>query len=510
MRMSLGSFKKIHEDNQSATLMHPSGHKIVVSKASLNNKLKADLASLPNHMEEGGVAPGQAPLDIVPAPNEEPLDISPATEQDSVPMPAMAEQPSASFPVDRSVATGAAPVTQGSVPPTAPGTLGEMKAGEAQQLAGINQRQQAEQQESQLRAGAAQQQYKDIQNLKNDFDKRMSDRNQQYDHMMQDYKDAHITPDHYWSSKSTPGKISTAIGLILGGIGGGLLGQENPALKFLNENINRDLEGQKMDLGKKNNILSAFMAQTKDMNEAMMMTKGFYQNLYATKIDEAAAKSGDLAAQARAKMASGSLRDASAKDQAPFLMKQTILDAVKNGNISDPSVLVPVKVPAEHQKKVFEEIERAQDTRRMSDAILKAFDQAAKDNTLVKSLGGLRTPPTVLALHQALQPTFKDLEGTVRQAAMDNTFRNISPSAGDLESTTATKRAALVDYLQSKASAPTAKAFGIDLSQFPSTAPNKSDGQPGSGEQSNQYYQWAVANPENPLAKQYLAQHGAK
>jgi len=70
-----------------------------------------------------------------------------------------------------------------------------------------------------------------------------------------------------------------------------------------------------------------------------------------------------------------------------------------------------------------------------------------------------------------MQPTFKDLEGTVRQAAMDNTFKNITPQPGDKDYTVETKRQALLDYLQSKASASTAKGYGIDLHRFESTAP---------------------------------------
>ncbi len=67
-------------------------------------------------------------------------------------------------------------------------------------------------------------------------------------------------------------------------------------------------------------------------------------------------------------------------------------------------------------------------------------------------------------------PTFQDIEGTVRQAAMDNMNQNTTPQFGDNEATIAKKRDALVGYITSKSSAPTAKGFGIDLSKFPTTA----------------------------------------
>lgn len=140
----------------------------------------------------------------------------------------------------------------------------------------------------------------------------------------------------------------------------------------------------------------------------------------------------------------------------------------------DPAKLVPGMVPKEHQAKAFGEIDAAENTKRMASEIMKSFDSATQENTALKTgFGILRTPASVMALHQALQPTFKDLEGTVRQAAMDNTFKNVTPAPGDTEQTIATKRAALKEYLQSKASAPVARAYGIDLAQYDSTAPYK-------------------------------------
>ncbi len=66
---------------------------------------------------------------------------------------------------------------------------------------------------------------------------------------------------------------------------------------------------------------------------------------------------------------------------------------------------------------------------------------------------------------------------------MDNTFKNVTPVGTDTAADIATKRAALANYLQSKASAPTARAYGIDLSKFGSTSayqsPQKAQGQPG-------------------------------
>jgi protein tyrosine phosphatase (PTP) superfamily phosphohydrolase (DUF442 family) len=143
---------------------------------------------------------------------------------------------------------------------------------------------------------------------------------------------------------------------------------------------------------------------------------------------------------------------------------------------NDPAKLVPGLVPKEKQEAVYKEIESAENTRRMADSIMSAFDQAVKDTRGLRpgAASYIKTPRSALALHQAMQPTFKDLEGTVRQAAMDNTFKNITPVGIDSAQDIATKRAALQAYLQSKISAPTARAYGIDLAKFESTAPYES------------------------------------
>lgn len=138
-----------------------------------------------------------------------------------------------------------------------------------------------------------------------------------------------------------------------------------------------------------------------------------------------------------------------------------------NNPDADPAVLVAQLVPKEHQAKAFAEVEVAENVQKMGGTIMEAFDNAAKENTVLKTGAGLlREPGSLLALHQALQPTFKDIENTVRQAAMDNTFHNVSPAPGDTDAKIAAKRKALADYLQSKLSAPTARGFGIDLAAY--------------------------------------------
>jgi hypothetical protein len=59
-----------------------------------------------------------------------------------------------------------------------------------------------------------------------------------------------VKPDHYWQEKGTFGRVSSAIAIALSGIGQGLAGGENLALKTINQAIDRDIDAQKTNLQK--------------------------------------------------------------------------------------------------------------------------------------------------------------------------------------------------------------------------------------------------------------------
>lgn len=53
MKMNLSKFKKISSDGKTTTMMHPSGHKIIISNQTLSPKMRGELAALP-HFDGGG------------------------------------------------------------------------------------------------------------------------------------------------------------------------------------------------------------------------------------------------------------------------------------------------------------------------------------------------------------------------------------------------------------------------------------------------------------------------
>jgi hypothetical protein len=130
----------------------------------------------------------------------------------------------------------------------------------------------------------------------------------------------------------------------------------------------------------------------------------------------------------------------------------------------DPSTLVSRMVPEGKQKDVFEEIKNAQDISSLTPKILDAFDRGSSRDPIVARQGQKE-------FEGLINTTVKEQEGTARQAAFDSIHEKMTPSGPTaLPGDNLSKKRTVVEYLGSKAAAPTAKGFGIDLSKFPSTS----------------------------------------
>lgn len=120
-----------------------------------------------------------------------------------------------------------------------------------------------------------------------------------------DIDNSHIDPNHYLGSMDTMSRIGTAIGLVLGGIGG--RGHSNQALDFMNAQIDRDIAAQKAEIGKKESIYSGLLAQDDNDQRATNMTRLIMNDLIAQKLQQAEMQSTNALVKARAQQARGVL-----------------------------------------------------------------------------------------------------------------------------------------------------------------------------------------------------------
>lgn len=203
-----------------------------------------------------------------------------------------------------------------------------------------------------------------------------------------------IDPNKYLHDMSTGGKIATAIGLILGGIGGGLTHQENPALKFLNAQIDRDIKGQEMDLGRKHNLLSANLHQFGNLRDATDMTRVMMNDMVANKMRMEETKyqgtkaSGQLLQHIGALDADSSARLKDIATRRTLLGGQPEQQNVPGGERQPPQPkIAPEKriyslVPEKDRPHAFAELKEAQDKGKTYQSMMKAFDDIDKYNKL--------------------------------------------------------------------------------------------------------------------------------
>jgi hypothetical protein len=98
-----------------------------------------------------------------------------------------------------------------------------------------------------------------------------------------------IDPNRLWHESSTGGKIAASIGLILGGIGAGLAGGPNQALAMVNKMVDRDIDAQKSELGKKQTLYSMNMQKLHNENAAYMATKLQLASVYQGQLAQSTA-----------------------------------------------------------------------------------------------------------------------------------------------------------------------------------------------------------------------------
>lgn len=472
---NLSKFKKIKEDKDWATLIHEDGHSINIAKAPLSPIQRKQLENLQMHMAQGGKVmhydegTGNA---ISP-------DVESSNDDDSA-------EPSLQAPQSPTAPVRAPSGAQNTLEAQVPGYQAEQKANiagaEAVGKQGAETAQALQDNSNALSQLPTQSQ---IFNSYRDSDARLS----------QAYQDKTLNPDHYWEDHS---KVAAGIGILLSGVGQ-VLGQgkiqDNAALQAIHDGVNREIlkqqnsQQQSMNLWKMNRE-----ALGSDLAANLATQNQLYTGLQY-KIQKVASQNQGPIALAKAQAANAII------DQNIQANRFKLSLLTPTSDNPDPASRIQFLVPPDRQQKVVDEINAAKNTVANSPGIMDAFDQAAQE---VRPLtGGMHTSGTAFvpgikspgqqALQARLGPTFQDVEGTVRQAAMDNLDHNVTPKFGDDDSTIATKRQSLVDYMKSKSAAAASKSFGIDLTKYPNTN-TTSIGQHASPAVSTAQYQRQVIN----------------
>ena len=446
--------------------------------SALAGAFKADGGEVTEDNTDDSSQP-QAPVTInlntagQPTANIDPSQLNPKAVQQPLPSQQATQQPITQQPAQQQ------PVTSPSDPYGVQAQQEALQKGIAMQMSaqdlgagGVQKLAKAQSDILQQQIAQQNQQLQTAQQHYNDYN---SDANM----IVKNIQDQKIDPSRVWNDKSTVGKIGTVIGLALGGLSAGWNRTENPALKLFNQQVEQDLEAQKANLGKQQNLLSALNQHYGNQVEADNMFKVIQGQQIASMIDQAGAQAKTPQAQAAAMQAKGQILSQNAQVLGHMAAQKTALSGIGGSQQQqmDPAQAVPFLVPPDQQKEVFKEISQAQNAAKNKDAFLQAFDKADSENTVLGRLtrAGF-TPPSIKAMNMLSLPLIHDLEGRVNEYEQ-KTVQDNMPQPGDKESTVAAKRKAMEDFFDQKMAAPTAKGFGIDLGKFQSTAPKQQEQQ---------------------------------
>lgn len=156
------------------------------------------------------------------------------------------------------------------------------------------------------------------------------------DKATQAYAEGKIDPERFVSGMGTGDRFATAIGLIMGGMGAGVTGGENQALGLLKMRINNDIDAQKSEMTKRDNLVGMAYKQFGNMKDALEYSRAMQMNVLATQLNVAAAKSGDALAQARGMQTAGALKAQSAQMIGQLSRQQALMGIM--GKVSqDPN-----------------------------------------------------------------------------------------------------------------------------------------------------------------------------
>lgn len=271
--MDIPKHYSLHSENDSHFTIHDErdGSKFQVAKKSIHPAHQVKIMKLKKMADGGdvddtgedGVDEGVVPQSL--SPNAPQPDQTPSTGIQPMANVDLTGSPSTTQPTSTTNATTTATTPQptnasatqlaqengvGAYP-----TSGELKSAVNTEIGGLKNEVSAQQKQNDVMA-AQYQKNLDEQKKYNDVQAdKLNTYQKQYDDMTKNVMSEKLDPNKFWHDKSTAGKISAGIGILLGGIGAGAAHGPNQALQFLQKHIENDIEAQKENLGTKKSLL---------------------------------------------------------------------------------------------------------------------------------------------------------------------------------------------------------------------------------------------------------------
>lgn len=378
-------FKKVESNDDYSVLKNDDGHEIKIAHNTLSKQFKRDLGKLPLYLADGGLVPEQpvaaeneevmvtpeeivgTSQDVVMEENPGVIELNPQIPADlpevsmddlrqSFPdaddemlmsiMQAAGGGSTQSIPEDVMMTSQVPEAAQTPTESPSQTTSGEgMLPSERQvaadmpnvispgdlQLAGRQAETEAEASLGQAQANIIDRTVAAQERARNRFSREMQDIEAENDKLMKDIQDSKIDPSRYMGNMSTGAKIATAIGIVMGGVGGALTGTENAALKVVNQQIQDDIKAQQANLGKKETLLSANMKRYRDLRDAYDATAIQMGRIAEMQLKSATARAGSDLAKARGMQALGEIQGTLQEQERKLAVRRMAANLMSGG-----------------------------------------------------------------------------------------------------------------------------------------------------------------------------------
>ncbi len=323
--LNFKDWKLASSDGNTATLKHANGHQMTIAMKALPKIQREQIARLTKVQQyaEGSPdtvqgdetqtppAPDRAPDSAPATPTHQPINL---TINNSAPAPQAppAQQPPVAVaqptPPQNAAAQYAAKPVDVTVPSVPSGVRNLGPNGTMNPSAVAQNAQEAVRSQGAIDAAKTaaavpiEQGYlagqAETQKVQQDLYNQMTGHVDAFNKYIQDHP---INPSAYTDNMNGGKKTMAGLGLILGGMGAGKLGStDNPALRFLNQQIDRDIEGQKARINNQKTVLGAYEHLYGEGVASNNLTKASLLDIYSHKAQLLADKLGTPQAKVNA------------------------------------------------------------------------------------------------------------------------------------------------------------------------------------------------------------------
>lgn len=350
-------------------------------------------------------------------------------------------------------------------------TQGTFQKGVEQQIGGTQRTASAEAALGKEQAGAEQEAAGRNQELQDTYKTSYDAIQGERDSLQHDIANFHIDPKRYIDNMSTGSRIATGIGMILGGMGASVTGGRNLVVDQFQHMIDQDIDAQKAELGKKENLLSVNFKREGNLRDALATTRIMSNDILVNQLATAAANAKGPLAKAQATAAIGQINQSTAQMQGQYAARKALLGsgnaALVNAKPEMIARSISALVPKEEQPAAFKEYQELQATASARDKVLQAMDKVAQINTVGnRALNPLQskrqidaiTGPMVAGLSKETAGRF-----TEQDAGM---LAPLFKTLGDNPQTLAVKKQEAMDLFAPKLQSSVLEGYGIPISKM--------------------------------------------